>query len=71
MFEFMHLGLLVFVVGAAYLLTVGYWLTPSHVTLRSERASTEQDVFLTEIVVGDELPFRRGDAGESARRGGL
>jgi len=57
MFEFTHLGLIVFGVGAAYLLTVGYWLTPAHVTPRSARESTEQDVFLTEIIVGDESPF--------------
>ncbi len=57
MFEFTHLGLIVFATCALYLLTVGFWLTPSHVRPRSQRESTEQDVFLTEIIVGDESPF--------------
>jgi di/tricarboxylate transporter len=57
MFEFTHLGLIVFGACALYLLTVGYWLTPSHVIPRSKRESTHQDVFLTEITVGDGSPF--------------
>jgi di/tricarboxylate transporter len=57
MFEFTHLGLVVFGTAAVYLLTVGYWLTPSHVTPRSKRESTQQEVFLTEIVVGKASPF--------------
>ncbi|WP_263841334.1 SLC13 family permease [Salinibacter sp.] len=57
MFEFTHLGLIVFGACALYLLTVGYWLAPSHVIPRSERESTRQDVFLTEVTVGDESPF--------------
>ncbi|MEF8797150.1 MAG: SLC13 family permease [Salinivenus sp.] len=57
MFEFTHLGLIVFGACALYLLTVGYWLTPSHVIPRSTRESTHQDVFLTEITVGDGSPF--------------
>jgi di/tricarboxylate transporter len=57
MFEFTHLGLLVFATCALYLLTVGFWLAPSHVRPRSQRESTEQDVFLTEIIVADDSPF--------------
>ncbi|WP_263792232.1 SLC13 family permease [Salinibacter sp.] len=57
MFEFTHLGLIVFGACALYLLTVGYWLAPSHVIPRSERESTRQNVFLTEVTVGDESPF--------------
>ena len=57
MFEFTHLGLIVFGACALYLLTVGYWLAPSHVIPRSERESTQQDVFLTEVIVGDDSPF--------------
>ena len=57
MFEFTHLGVLVFGTCAAYLLTVGYWLTPAHVVPRSERTSTQQEVFLTEVIVGADSPF--------------
>ncbi|MFB6195967.1 MAG: SLC13 family permease [Haloplanus sp.] len=57
MFEFTHLGLLVFLVGATYLLTVGYWLTPSHVTPRSELETTAKEEFLTEVIVREESPF--------------
>ena len=57
MFEFTQLGLLVFLVGAAYLLTIGYWLTPSHVTPRSEFETTHREEFLTEITIGDTSPL--------------
>ncbi|MEF8816611.1 MAG: SLC13 family permease [Salinibacter sp.] len=57
MFEFTHLGLIVFATCALYLLTVGFWLAPAHVRPRSQRESTEQDVFLTEIIVDDHSPF--------------
>jgi di/tricarboxylate transporter len=56
MFEFTHLGLVVFLVGAAYLLTVGHWLTPDHVTPRSERATTAEEEYLTEVVVREDSP---------------
>ncbi|WP_265111997.1 SLC13 family permease [Halosolutus halophilus] len=56
MFEFTHLGVVVFVVGSAYLLTVGNWLTPSHVTPRSERETTAKEEFLTELVVREHSP---------------
>ncbi|MGB9933553.1 SLC13 family permease [Haloarcula amylolytica] len=57
MFEFTHLGLVVFLVTGAYLLTVGYWLAPSHVTPRSKLETTQKEEFLTEVIVGDESPF--------------
>jgi di/tricarboxylate transporter len=57
MFEFTHLGLIIFATCALYLLMVGFWLTPAHVRPRSQRESTEQDVFLTEIIVADDSPF--------------
>jgi di/tricarboxylate transporter len=56
MFEFTHLGVVVFVVGTGYLLTVGYWLTPSHVQPRSERATTSEEEYLTEVVVRESSP---------------
>ena len=57
MFEFTHLGLVVFVVTGVYLLTVGYWLAPSHVTPRSRLDTTQNEEFLTEVIVGDDSPF--------------
>jgi di/tricarboxylate transporter len=57
MFEFTHLGAILFVTGAAYLMTVGYWLTPAHVMPRSERETTGQEEFLTELMIGEGSPF--------------
>ncbi len=57
MFEFTHLSLVVFLVTGVHLLTVGYWLAPSHVTPRSKLETTQQEEFLTEVIVGDESPF--------------
>ena len=56
MFEFTHLGAIVFVVGSAYLLTVGFYLAPSHVTPRSERATTGKEEYLTEVIVHEGSP---------------
>jgi di/tricarboxylate transporter len=47
MFEFTHLGLVVFLVTGLYLLTVGYWLAPSHVTPRSKLETTQKEEILT------------------------
>jgi di/tricarboxylate transporter len=57
MFEFTQLGILVFLATAAYLLTVGYWLTPSHVTPRSKLETTQKEEFFTEVIIGEESPF--------------
>ena len=57
MFEFTHLGFVVFLVTGVYLLTVGYWLAPTHVTPRSELETTQKEEFLTEVVVGEASPF--------------
>lgn len=57
MFEFTQLGLIVFLVGAVYLLTIGYWLAPSHVTPRSKFETTDKEEFLTEVVIGGESPL--------------
>jgi hypothetical protein len=57
MFEFTQLGVVVFLVTAAYLLTIGYWLAPSHVTPRSKLDTTQEEEFLTEIIVGADSPF--------------
>ena len=57
MFEFTHLGLVVFLVTGVYLLTIGYWLAPSHVTPRSKLETTQKEEFLTEVIVSEESPF--------------
>jgi di/tricarboxylate transporter len=56
MFEFTHLGLVIFLVGGLYLLTVGYRLAPSHVRPRSERQTTAEEEYLTEVVVRESSP---------------
>jgi di/tricarboxylate transporter len=57
MFEFTKLGIVVFAVTGGYLLTVGYWLAPSHVTPRSEVETTGATEFLTEVIIGADSPF--------------
>ncbi len=58
MFEFTQLGILVTIVGAAYLLTVGRWLTPARI--RPETGLTDEfgmSEYLTEVVVRDDSPI--------------
>ena len=58
MFEFTQLGLVVTVVGALYLLTVGRWLTPARIA--PEADLTEEfgmSEYLTEVVVQDDSPI--------------
>ncbi|MDR5657760.1 SLC13 family permease [Halodesulfurarchaeum sp. HSR-GB] len=57
MFEFAHLGFVVFLVTGVYLLTIGYWLAPSHVTPRSKLETAQKEEFFTEVIVGEESPF--------------
>jgi di/tricarboxylate transporter len=57
MFEFTHLGIVVFLATAGYLLTVGFWLAPSHVTPRSKLETAQREEFLTEVIVGEKSPF--------------
>ncbi|MEF8813271.1 MAG: SLC13 family permease [Halovenus sp.] len=57
MFEFTRLGIVVLLVTGAYLLTVGYWLAPSHVTPRSKLETTQKEEFLTEIIIEENSPF--------------
>nr|WP_250139642.1 SLC13 family permease [Halosolutus amylolyticus] len=68
MFEFTRLGVVVFVVGSIYLLTIGYWLTPARVTPRSERATTAKEEYLTELVVREESPVIARRSGMPSRR---
>jgi di/tricarboxylate transporter len=58
MFEFTSLGLVVTVVGTAYLMTVGRWLTPARIApeddLTEEFGMSE---YLTEVVVREDSPI--------------
>ncbi|WP_336024552.1 SLC13 family permease [Halobellus salinisoli] len=58
MFEFTQLGIVVSVVGTAYLLTVGKWLTPERIKPRQDL--TEEfgmAEYLTEVVVREDSPL--------------
>ena len=58
MFEFTSLGVVITVVGAAYLLTVGRWLTPARI--EPEDDLTEEfgmSEYLTEVVVREDSPI--------------
>lgn len=57
MFEFTHLGLVVFAFGTVYLFTIGHRLAPSHITPRSKLETTEKEEFLTEIIIGKHSNF--------------
>jgi di/tricarboxylate transporter len=65
MFEFTSLGIIVFAAGTVYLLTVGYWLAPAHVTPRSKRQTAGQEEFLTEIRIGPDSPLADRSLGEA------
>jgi di/tricarboxylate transporter len=75
MFEFTWLGAVVLVVGCAYLLTVGVWLTPERVPAGEGYLEEYQvDDYLTEVVVNPDSPlvgetvaaaFGRADAPEA------
>ncbi len=70
MFEFTALGAVLLVVGSAYLMTVGRWLTPERVPARSE-LTREYDVaaYLTEVVVGADSPLVGQTVREAFRDG--
>ncbi|NIB98402.1 SLC13 family permease [Halobacterium sp. R2-5] len=58
MFEFTHLGVIVLVVGAAYLMTVGYWLLPERVPPEDDYlAEYEMQDYLSEVVVQPSSPL--------------
>ena len=57
MFEFTQLGLVLTVVGAAYLLTVGRWLTPARIEPNEDLTEEfEMGEYLTEVVVRADSP---------------
>jgi len=58
MFEFTQLGIVVSVVGTAYLLTVGRWLTPERIKPRQDLTEEfEMADYLTEVVVREDSPL--------------
>jgi len=58
MFEFTQLGAIPTVVGTAYLLTVGRWLTPARIPVaRDLTAEFEMGEYLTEVVVREDSPL--------------
>ncbi|WP_435184818.1 SLC13 family permease [Halobellus sp. EA9] len=58
MFEFTQLGIVVSIVGAAYLLTVGRWLTPERIQARGDLTEEfEMAEYLTEVVVREDSPL--------------
>ena len=58
MFEFTHLGIIVLVVGAAYLLTVGHRLLPERVPANDDVLEEyEMQDYLTEVVVRSTSPI--------------
>ncbi len=58
MFEFTKLGLLVSVVGVAYLMTVGRYLTPARIKPRQDLTEEfEMADYLTEVVVREDSPL--------------
>nr|WP_284061197.1 SLC13 family permease [Halobaculum sp. SYNS20] len=58
MFEFLPLGLVLLVVGSAYLLTVGRWLTPARIKPRADLTEEFQMAdYLTEVVVREDSPL--------------
>ncbi|WP_302082843.1 SLC13 family permease [Salinibaculum rarum] len=58
MFEFTQLGVALTVVGAAYLLTVGRWLTPARIKPRADLTDEfDMSEYLTEVVVREDSPL--------------
>ncbi|MFC6726201.1 SLC13 family permease, partial [Halobium palmae] len=58
MFEFTQLGLVLMVVGIAYLLTVGRYLTPERIKPRTDLTEEfEMGDYLTEVVVREDSPL--------------
>jgi di/tricarboxylate transporter len=58
MFEFTQLGVVVTIVGAAYLLTIGRWLTPARIEPEADlTAEFGMSEYLTEVVVREDSPI--------------
>ncbi|USZ77706.1 SLC13 family permease [Halorussus vallis] len=58
MFEFTQLGIIVTIVGAIYLMTVGRWLLPARIPPKEDLTEEfEMADYLTEVTVGAESPL--------------
>jgi di/tricarboxylate transporter len=58
MFEFTSLGIVVTIVGAAYLMTVGRWLTPARIAPEDDLTEEfDMSEYLTEVVVREDSPI--------------
>ena len=58
MFEFTSLGIVVMIVGTAYLLTVGRWLTPARIPAAGDLTEAFRMAdYLTEVVVREDSPI--------------
>ncbi|AZH24067.1 SLC13 family permease [Haloplanus aerogenes] len=74
MFEFTKLGVVIFLVGAAYLLTVGRWLTPARIDPAADLTETfDLGNHLVRLVVRESSPligYRVDEAGEELAAAG-
>ncbi|WP_156801213.1 SLC13 family permease [Halobacteroides halobius] len=66
MFEFTKLGIIVFVVGLLYLITIGYYLIPERIIYEAEdlMEGYKMDKFLTEVEIKEESPLLGKSIGE-------
>jgi len=72
MFEFTHLGALLLVVGAAYLLLIGWRLTPARIEPEDDPMETfEMAAYLTEVIVLQGSPLIGQSVAEVTEQLGL
>jgi di/tricarboxylate transporter len=72
MFEFTHLGILVLLTGSAYLLLVGWWLTPERIKPRESPIETfEMGEYLTELRLLEGSPLEGKRVDQALREVGL
>ena len=66
MFEFTKLGIIAFIIGLLYLMTIGYNLTPERVTYEDQdlMEGYKMDKFLTEVVIEEDSPLLGQSIGE-------
>jgi di/tricarboxylate transporter len=66
MFEFTKLGIIAFLVGLFYLITVGYYLIPERITYEAKDLMDgyEMDEFLTEVEITEDSPILGQSIGE-------
>jgi di/tricarboxylate transporter len=65
-FEFTKLGIIAFLVGFLYLITIGYYLTPEHISYGDKdlMKGYEMDEFLTEVEIKKDSPLLGESIGE-------